>query len=246
MTKTYSIVLSHFGAPFWITHTLRQISRLGSSKIVSVTVINQNRDRAANLSQFPGATAVLQFPQNEELIAAVGHDHPHSLNRAIRESKFESTHVIVMDSDCFPAKESWLSLLEDDYEAHLAQDPSKWGLTHPCFMVFPVEATALLDFERGLLSIGIDSGRLVGLQLAEGGLPPKILPPERTAWGKGDYYLDKTIYHHGSGSFSSSSDARLLRQSDSAIEKVYLRAISAGRLHLTFAEKALLWLLRLR
>jgi hypothetical protein len=63
------------------------------------------------------------------------------------------------------------------------------------------------------------------------GLEATLLRPEpafRGLWGT--WYLDRTIYHHGSGSFNSSADARLLRQYATwrRDERFYRRRVARG------------------
>ena len=246
MTKTYTLVIAHFGSTFWVRHTLEQVDRLGGPQIKAVVIIDQNRDGGDELVGLPGSPTVIQFPQNHALIEAAGHDHPYALNRAIRETKFTSSHVMIMDSDCFPVDDSWLGILDQHDRPHLAMDPRGGGLTHPCFMVFPVDSVGFLDFQQGLISRGIDSGRLVGRQLAEARLKPLFLRPTLAAWGKGHYYLERSVYHHGSGSFFSSNDHRLLKQANEDEDVIYRGAISEGRFSLTLVEKLQLLLNRKR
>jgi hypothetical protein len=149
--------------------------------------------------------------------------------------EFQTSHVIILDSDCFPISSDWLDRLP---EVAVAADPSKSGLTHPCFMVLPVSYLPLLSFSEGVDELGIDTGRLVGLQMSKGGLGFSVLPATKAFSGvKGFFYNSNTIFHFGSGSFSHSTDPRLIRQVSSQLNGYFKKKVSRGVYKLTFAEK---------
>lgn len=148
-----------------------------------------------------GVDQVISFELDERNVAILGHDHPLSLNKAQRGVAVSSPHVTFLDSDCFPLQNTWLETVERAGGFVLAADPSKYGLTQPCLMVFPTAITEFIDFEEGLYEVGLDTVRLVGLQAARAGQRAQLLSPKSDFGGRREYfYLDSTMYHHGSGS----------------------------------------------
>ena len=244
--RTYTVVTCHFGDLFWVTHTLQQVDRWSDGRVASVVVVDQNRSDRAALESLPRVAQVLEFEANAECVAVLGHDHPVALNRALGEFAFTTSHVIVLDSDCFPTNPSWLDRLDD---VTLAAGPEYLGMTHPCFMAFPVRAIPSLDFFEGVTRFGIDTGRLVGLQMLRAGEELTVLRPGQPApFGgtRGQHYLDGTIYHHGSASFVYSLDQRVRRQVKGTIEERYRRRIAAGSFTITPAILVLLGLRRMK
>lgn len=226
--RTYTVVTCHFGDLFWVSHTLTRLDRMSDHRLAAVVVVDQSRRDGAALARLPRVSTVLEFEPNAECVAVLGHDHPVALNRALSEFAFTTSHVIVLDSDCFPTDPSWLDRLDD---VTLAAGPEYLGMTHPCFMAFPVRTIPVLDFFEGVTRFGIDTGRLVGLQMLRAGEELTVLRPGRPApFGgtRGQHYLDGTIYHHGSASFVYSPDQRVRRQVKGTIEERYRRRIAAG------------------
>ena len=234
--RDYTIITCHFGDPFWVRHCLTQVDRLSDDRIAGVIVVDQDRGSSAELARLPRVSSVVEFRVDEEQVEILGHDHPASLNRALAEVQLDTSHVIVLDSDCFPVDDRWLGLLQD---ITLAADPAKWGLTHPCLMAFPAAYARQVDFAEGLHEVGIDTGRLVGLQLARRGAEVSITRPEGAFRGKrGTFYLDRSIYHHGSSSFASSTDPRLNSVINPPMEALYRDCVTRGRFELSAGERA--------
>lgn len=183
---------------------------------------------------------MVEYAPHPAQVRALGHDHPQALNKAIREPH-STSHVLVMDSDALPIADAWLNRLAGDLAGGasvMARDPSKWGLSHPCLMAIPVNCLAGVDFAEGCEELGIDTGRLVALQLSKAGRRVVLLEPDVGFSGHhGFTYLGGSVYHHGSGSFGSSTDSRLLRQVDRSSEDYFRRRVAAGRYHLTRNEQ---------
>lgn len=240
--RNYTVVTCHFGDRFWIAHCLEAVDALSDSRVVEVVIVDQSRESAAFLQTLPRVGRVLDFPLDEEHIQSVGHDHAASLNRALRQCTFSTTHVIVLDSDCFPVKKNWLDELP---EVCAAGDPMKWGLTHPCFVAIPVGLAARLDFSEGLLEVGIDTGRLIGLQIARLGTPIEIDAPVAAFRGtRGHFYFDESVYHHGSASFLSADDPRIRNKVNAAREAFYRNRILRGSFSISWLEYVLMRALR--
>jgi len=232
-SPTFTVVVCHFGGMFWIEQLTRRVAATVSEEVVpEILVVDQDRSPASTsaLSVLPRVKRVVTYPRNERHFAVLGHDHPHVLNAAVREP-FATTHVLIMDSDAMPVTAEWADVLRRelaDTDCLLAADRSKWGLSHPCLMAIPVAACDFTDFAEGVDEVGIDTGRLVALQLVRKGWKVKLLSPSRGFSGRrGDVFLDGGIYHHGNGSFGSSSDERLIRQTDSRDDRYFRSLIEA-------------------
>lgn len=214
---------------FWIEQLTAAVSRYTNERDVpAIVVVDQSRSpsAAAHLARLPRVTRVVSYEPDQAQFAALGHDHPSSLDRVCRE-EHSTSHVIVMDSDAIPVRADWL----DRVQAVLAEadccgaaDRAKYGLTHPCLAVMPVSTARASNFSEGVVEVGLDTGRLVALRWAQAGLRVHILRGTRAFAGlKGELFLDGSLYHHGSGSFGGSDDVRLLARFD-AWEDGFFRA----------------------
>ncbi len=214
--------------------------------VPDLVLIDQDRSpaSAARLARLPRVRQVVQSPPCPDQVARLGHDHPAALNLAM-SLPVETSHLMVVDSDSFPIDGSWLARLEarlDGCDAVVAADPRRSGLSHPCLMVLPVDARTGLDFAEGLLEVGIDTGRLVGLQLVRAGYRIHVDHPTAGFGGRrGSLYLDGTFYHHGSGSFAApTADPIVRRQVQAPVEAFYRRKIGRDDLDLGLGERAFL------
>jgi len=214
---TYTVVSCHFGDPFWIKHTLDQLDRFSDGRVQSVILVDQSRASREELQHLPRVQEVLSFPVDTAQVDLLGHDHPASLNRALQSIDFTTTHVVILDSDCFPIDDSWLDRVHD---VTLASDPRYVALSHPCFMVFPASIAKQLDFAEGIQELQMDTGRLIGVQISRLHHNVHFTHPTLAFQGyRGHFLLDASVYHHGSASFSSSRDSRLSLQVDRANEQ---------------------------
>ncbi len=237
---TYTIVTCHFGDIFWISHSLRQIDKYSDSRIEAVIVVDQSRVAADALTRLPRVTKVLSFPKDESQIEILGHDHPAALNQALAALEIKTSHIIILDSDCFPVDSAWLDKLRD---VTMASDPSKWGLSHPCFMAFPVRFQHILDFAEGLREVGLDTGRLVGLQVARTGTRVWFTSATPAFDGyKGDLYLSGSIYHHGSASLAAANIEQWMSgiRVDRYREKLFRRKVEYSNFEISPSEKIVL------
>ena len=235
--SSYTLITAHFGDTAWISHTLGQVDRLSGHELQAVVVIDQSRSAASSLQRLPRVTDVISLPRNVDQMRLLGHDHPASLNAVVHDYPFTTERIVIVDSDCFPLTEDWLVT---ESPVRMAQDPMKHGLTHPCFMDFPTSARSHLDFSEGLMEVGIDTGRLAGLQLARAGYSVNMLLAQSAFRGfRGHFYDDGRIYHHGSGSFANHPDRRLSSQLHVGREAVLRSRAFAGKfdLPLTLAAR---------
>ena len=119
----------------------------------------------------------------------------------------------------------------------MASDPFYGSLSHPCLMAFPIGLAPQLNFAEGIREVGIDTGRLVALQIAKSGTPVTFARPQVAFGGyRGHFYLDRSVYHHGSASFVSAVDQRLTRQVSLHREVRYRRYVAEGRFELPRRE----------
>lgn len=235
---TYTLICSHFGDPFWITHRLNQVDRQSDHRVERVVVVDQSRESSSVLSQLPRVESVLTFPPDSDQMELLGHDHPAALNRAIEVTDCETSHIMILDSDCFPLNSSWLDLLDN---VTLARDPAKWGLSHPCFVSFPSGLGSVVDFAEGLREVGMDTGRLLGLQIERSGTRVNFTHPQAAFRGiQGHYYLERSLFHFGSASFGSSLDPRLSGRYSHYRNALFRRKIANGDYCISLGERILL------
>lgn len=235
MQRTFTVVTFHFGDAFWAEQLLTRVLKAPNSVVQRVFVVDQNRDGERLPRVEDERVKFVSFPENGQQISRLGHDHAYSLNMSLGLD-FETTHILFLDSDCIPSSANWLELVCNVLEISLAADPIKAGLTHPCLCVLPTSILEYVDFEEGLMELGIDTGRLLGLQIMNAGFTPHILQAKSSPWGRGHFYLGGAFYHHGSGSFLASSDQRLAIQVSAISERYFRRKIERNDFKLRFSD----------
>jgi hypothetical protein len=234
--NTYTVVSCHYGDLFWIRHLLDEVARHSDERVKEAVIVDQSRGSAKEISAMPLVREVLTFEPDAQQIAVEGHDHPYALDRAIQETVFTTSHVIVMDSDAFPVRAGWLDSMDD---IALALVPGSKKNTHPCFMVFPVADIPLVSFSEGYLERASrkgapDTGRRVGVQLKEAGKKVTLLEHTAAFNGyRGSFYLDGTVYHHGHGSFMAGNHDQYKGFVSQASEKLYRKRIQSGHFTLS-------------
>jgi hypothetical protein len=215
-----SFVTAHFHDFQWTELLLRRIrATTPVDAIREIIVIDQDRtaESRKRLLALDPLLRVLQYPREERLFQVLGHDHPAVLNQIMAQVRGD--WICLFDSDAHPTKTGWLSdcaALLNSYDAILAEDPRRPGMSHPCFMLFQRRhAAAPLLFDEGLLEMPSlpgrvaeknDTGRMIRRQLVDAGQRVYLAAPTRAFDGQwGDVYLG-CIYHHGSGSFKGGDD----------------------------------------
>lgn len=233
---TYTVVSCHYGDLFWISHALTQVAALSGGRVTDAVIVDQSRSSAKELAALPLVSRVVTFEPDAAQIAVEGHDHPAALDRVVRETVFSTSHIIVMDSDAFPVKASWLDQLDD---ITLALVPGSKKHTHPCLMAFPVRLKHHVNFsedylERGTRKGAPDTGRRVGAQLAAAGEPVTLSEHQPAFNGyRGSFYLEGSYYHHGHGSFMAGDHAQYKGFVSQASEKLYRRRVVQGQFSLS-------------
>lgn len=193
----FSVLLTHYGDPYWVIKAIGSAKLLELESIKDIFVIDNNhgdtRLRAWS-SEYP-KVKIVDFPPRGSGNA----HHANALNSFLAEGLINTSHLIIMDTDLIVQNDSWIdSVFEilSKSESCLALDPVSDYLTHPCFMVIPIEAASSLDFMEGMVSLKIDTGRTIGLQLCNMGFSTHLLKPKPGYGGKLGYtYLDGKLFH---------------------------------------------------
>lgn len=243
-----ALLTAHYGNPFWVQLLLAR-AREAFPQMCDrdIYVIDQDRaaDSAERLRSLVGPVEVLRYPKSERHFAMTGHDHANVLNLAVRS--IDADVLILFDSDAHPVHERAAALIERELEANdavLAAHASAGPFSHPSFMVFgPAVDRESLFFDADLMDRHVDTGRLIYTQLSESGLRAKLLRPTPAFEGMwGTLYLDGSVYHHGSGSFDSNSDAGFVRQVSTwrREDRFVRRRVAERRYTLTRGERRLL------
>lgn len=194
---TFSVLLTHYGDPYWIKEAISSAKLLDLELINEVFIIDNNHgdiDLIEWASQHP-KLKMLEYPS----LGSGNAHHANALNSFLREGLVNDSHLIIMDSDLLVQSNDWfevvLEILESS-ESCLALDPISDYLTHPCFMVIPMKALSSLDFMEGMKNLKIDTGRTIGLQLSNLGISTHLLKPKPGYGGKlGFTYLDGKLFH---------------------------------------------------
>lgn len=225
-----TLVTFHFGDSFWIKKLLSSVEIFKDTRIKETIIVDQSRNSAHWLKTLPNVHRVLTFPEEKQQVRLLGHDHPSSLNRVIRETDFFTSHVLIMDSDCFPIRHGWL---EGSNDITLAGVPNSPGLSHSCFMLLPVKLCYIIDFQEGIETLGMDTGRLVSIQLARAGYSVSVSAPIAAFNGlRGHFYMNGGLYHHGSASFIHAPDNRLRKQVNLRSEPIFRGHVEKDEFHL--------------
>ena len=194
---TFSVLLTHYGDPYWVKKAIGSAKLLETESIKDIFVIDNNHgdsELRAWTSQHP-KVKILEYPARGSGNA----HHANALNSFLAEGLIKTSHLVIMDSDLIVQSDNWIEhVLEilSKAESCLALDPVSDYLTHPCFMVIPIEAASSLDFMEGMVSLKIDTGRTIGLQLSNLGFSSHLLKPKPGYGGKlGFTYLDGKLFH---------------------------------------------------
>jgi hypothetical protein len=194
---TFSILLTHYGDPYWVKKAISSAKLLDLELINDVFIIDNNHGDIELIgwaSQQP-KVRMLEYPS----LGSGNAHHANALNSFLGEGLVNASHLIIMDSDLLVQSNDWLEMvleILESSESCLALDPISDYLTHPCFMVIPMKALSSLDFMEGMKSLKIDTGRTVGLQLSNLGISTHLLKPKPGYGGKlGFTYLNGKLFH---------------------------------------------------
>jgi hypothetical protein len=213
-----ALLTTHFGDPFWVQLLLGRARRAFPNLTDDdIFVIDQDRTNrsAERLRATLGPVNVLRYPRSEPHFETTGHDHAHVLNLAVRE--IAADVLILFDSDAHPVRAqvgARIAELLAEFDAIVAANASEGTFSHPSFMVFgPRVNRDCLFFDADQLERRVDTGRKIYEQLCNIGLRASLVRPVSAFDGLwGTLYLERSVYHHGSGSFEATGDPRFLRQ----------------------------------
>ncbi|MDF7798267.1 glycosyltransferase family A protein [Pontiellaceae bacterium B1224] len=217
MHRSVTILTAHFGDFDWTDFLIRRLFETvgNSASELEILVINQDRtaESRARLEKM-GAVRVLEYPRNEKYFKVMGHDHPWVLDQALKEVGGDI--LVVFDCDAHPVRDDWFQELEMRLKASdavLAEDHVRPGFPHPCFMAFTRNAyESGISFSEGVLEEEVDTGRLIHKQLEANGIAYELLPPQLLFNKICGVLYAGMVYHHGSGTFHASEEARLQEQ----------------------------------
>src|SRR5580765_5650398 len=103
-TARTAVLTAHFGDPAWVTLLVERLRwALPQLADEQIHVIDQDRTATSEgmLRERLGNVTILRYPRSERHFVAVGHDHAHVLNLAVRD--IHCDHLILFDSDAHPA-----------------------------------------------------------------------------------------------------------------------------------------------
>ena len=210
-----TLISCNFGDSFWITHTINSYKKLTNTDTLNYVHISDQRSSGFG-EEFPALTLteselrVVIHPVQPSSINHSSVHHGNSIQFLLNEIDFSTTHIVLSDSDCFPVNKTWLKkvkLILEENDAICSLDEDSNILTHPCFMVLPVEVAKKMNFLMNTKMLAtenwFDTGRLIGVQLTNLGYRVAFLEPKKifTGLSNSRYFLDNTIVHIGSASF---------------------------------------------
>lgn len=242
-----ALLTAHYGDPFWVDLLLRK-ARPAFPRLrdADVYIIDQNRTptSADSLRSFFGGVQILRYPRSEPHFETTGHDHANVLNLAVRD--VDADVLVLFDSDAHPIHSGVGETVErllKEHDAILAAHSSDGTFSHPSFMVFgPAVDRSALYFDKDQLERRVDTGRKIYEQVLTLGMRALLLRPAPAFDGLwGTLYLDRSVYHHGSGSFASTADPRFLRQVETwrREERFFRRKVARGVYEVTPPEAKL-------
>jgi hypothetical protein len=243
-----ALLTTHLGDPFWVQLLLRRASKAFPDLTdADIFVIDQDRTSrsAERLRAALGPVRILRYPRSEPHFETTGHDHAHVLNLAVRE--IEAEVLIIFDSDAHPVRPEVGVRIADiltEFDAILAANGPEGTFSHPSFMAFgPRVNRDRLFFDADQLERRVDTGRKIYEQLCSQGLRASLLRPISAFDGLwGTFYLERSVYHHGSGSFEATGDPRFLRQVATwrREERFFRRKVEGGVYTVTPSEARLI------
>ncbi|GEM_PF-2865752 len=217
MLQDITFITAHFRDFEWTQLLVESIcQKTPADSIREIIIIDQDRSEESRsyLQTLGSKIRVVQYPKSEPHFLITQHDHSAVLNAAVKEARGEL--ILIFDSDAHPISMDYLEIIEEKlqtYDAILAEEPTRPGLTHPCFMVLRQRHIDLnLAFDQDLFTKEVDTGRLIGQQLREAGEKVYLCSPKSAFNGDhGTIYLE-SVYHHGHGSFKKNESEILQKQ----------------------------------
>lgn len=209
--QTLSILVTHFGDTRWTRLLINRILETSSEEVLEIYILNQDRNDNSliDLTSSSLKISIVNAPKwalsNVSSSLGASYDHGSSLNYAMSNLEFLGSYILILDNDCFPMNQNWINSIQSllrEHSAMLAEAPKTFYLTHPCFMLIPKYAIKNLDFLQGMIELGFDTGRLIGLQLSSMHIKPNVQLSTREYKGIGWTYLNRNFLHLVATSYS--------------------------------------------
>lgn len=255
-SPSITVISAHFGDPSWVKYSLNTLCQ--NSELVTHAIISdQKQIHADELDSYPAlsfdAQVKLKF-KNISVISVDPHQvnhsslhHGQSLNLLIK-LKIETSHVLILDSDCFPLDNKWEQQLIFDlqnFDVIVACDRQSNYLSHPCFMILPVKILPQLNFLEYSEDYWVDTGRLIGIRCLDIGLRVKMLYPQPSQLNFGDIYVPYNFFHVGSSSFRWRPEAHQLSMSIKDLKYDFRRFVAQSHPELLL-ENNISWYRRVK
>lgn len=236
-SPSLTVISAHFGDQSWINYSLKTVFQ--DSELISHALISdQQKIRSDASDSYPALNLDMNSDVKISNISVIPVDthrtnhaslhHGQSLNFLIN-SEIETSHVLILDSDCFPLDNTWeKQFISDlkDFDVIVAGDPYGNFLSHPCFMILPVGILSRLNFLEYTETHWIDTGRLIGLRCLDMGLKVRVLFPQPGPINFGHIYKPYNFFHVGSSSFRWRPDAHQVALSINDIKYDFKRFVS--------------------
>lgn len=196
-------LICHFGDSLYVNLAIQSISFLHPE--TQIIVLDNSGNFVTDSSIVSDSAHVEVLQTGGQTRGAASEQHASALNWALKNLEQNSDFIIVMDSDLICTKPSQLKTILKDlifgFDAIVALEAGSRSLSHPCFMVFRTSLSQKLDFALGMGEFGFDTGRLIGLQLAQlGERVKKLVAVSTKLTPHGDYYPEAGVVHLKSSS----------------------------------------------
>ncbi len=215
MLISVTVILAHFGDPFWATNVVNSMIKnpivqriiVADQRANSIESPNWQWNQPLQHAYFNGPVDILNVEPHPVNHASL--HHAKSINQMLQEFRFSTSHILLIDSDCLPtsprALQALSELITGELDVVMAEDPKVPGQGHPCLLLMPVNAATKVDFTAGLPDS--DTGRQLPALFTEMGFSVSLLPSQKMKSNRrGDLYLGGEFIHFGSMAFSARRD----------------------------------------
>jgi hypothetical protein len=227
--RTFSVVTTHYGDPFWVNFLIEQIQ--SQKKIIEIVVAQNYSNKEIEL----GWTKPYSSNNNDKRIKLLtkknskpdhaSKQHTELLNWTIKNHTFSGDYIIFFDSDSFPIQSDWLKKIEillEKNDAILSMNATTRFSVHVCFIVMKREILKEIYFnfenhatlrDGNHFELRIETGSDLAFQLLRKNYKTYLLEPQLAIKGSTTTaYLNKSILHIGSQSFVSRPDIKRNRE----------------------------------
>ena len=252
MGPSLTVISAHFGDQSWINYSLKTVCQ--NSELISHAFISdQKQMRIDELEGYPELNLDIKLDNKSPKISVIP-VYPHRINHAslhhgqslnaLINLEIETSHVLILDSDCFPLDNKWeRQLISDlvDFDVIVAGDLQGNFLSHPCFMILPVNILSRLNFIEYTETYWIDTGRLIAIRCLDMGLKVKVLFPQPGPIGFGHIFKPYNFFHVGSSSFRWRVDAHQVAISINDLKYDFKRFVAQSHPELLLENHISFW-----